>query len=95
MNSQDVNLQIVALEQLKLELENFVKDLDMRSKSYYEHVKALANLDVNFAQNYDQQYWRQDYSMIQSLKQHLQNTDIKFVMQAIDGAKVALSKYKQ
>ena len=36
MNSQDVNLQIVALEQLKLELENFVKDLDMRSKSYYE-----------------------------------------------------------
>lgn len=95
MAEQDIRLQIQALEQLKIELENLIKDIEVRGNSYYEHVKALeqTGLDVNVTKKYEEQYWKPDYAMLNQLRQHIKDHDIKYVEQCLNGAKAALAGY--
>ena len=97
MSQQNIMLQIQALEQLKIELENLVKDVEVRTNSYFQHVSALAQtgLDSSMVSNFKDKYWRQDYAMLSQLKQHVSSVDIKYIESCIVSAKKALSSYKQ
>lgn len=96
MQQQDLKLQIQALEQLKIELNGFVKDLENRGTTYYQRVKALtqSGLDVNMTKTYESKYWQPDYAMLKQLSQHITQHDIKYVEKCIEGAKAALAKYE-
>lgn len=96
MQQQDLRLQIQALEQLKIELDGFVKDLENRGNSYYQHVKALAQsgLDVNLTKTYESKYWQPDYAMLKQLSAHIKQYDIKYVEKCIESAKAALARYE-
>ena len=96
MQQQDLRLQIQALEQLKIELNGFVKDLENRGNSYYQHVKALAQsgLDITLTKTYESKYWQPDYAMLKQLSEHIKQHDIKYVNKCIEGAKAALARYE-
>ena len=96
MQTQDLRLQIQAWEQLKIELESLIEEIENRGKTYYEHVKALAEtgLDVTVTKKYEEQYWKPDYAMLNQLRQHIKDNDIKYVEKCIAGAKTALANYQ-
>ena len=71
MAKQNVELQLMALENLKRELENLVKDIETRANNYVVCVQSLmqADLDVNVAQKYKSQYWEQNNVLINFVKE--------------------------
>ena len=70
MAKQNVELQLMALENLKRELENLVKDIETRANNYVVCVQSLmqADLDVNVAQKYKSQYWEQNNVLMAQLR---------------------------
>lgn len=93
---QDLRLQIQALEQLKIELEELVNDLETRGQDYLRHVNALkeTGLDVNLTKTYESKYWQPDYQMLSQLRQHIQQSDIKYIEKCLASAKAALASYE-
>ena len=96
MANQNVELQLMALENLKLELETLVKDIENRGSSYIARVQALmqADLDVNVAKQYKDQYWSINNRYMAELKQRITSYDIPYIERCITGAKTALGNYK-
>jgi len=97
MAKQNVELQLMALERLKQELESLVKDIENRGNSYVASVKALmqTDLDVNVANQYKNNYWQHNNAMMAQLKQRIENYDIPYIDRCITGAKQALVSYKE
>lgn len=97
MANQNVELQLMALERLKQELESLVTDIENRGNSYVASVKALmqTDLDVNVANQYKNQYWQQNNAMMAQLKQRIENHDIPYIDRCIIGAKQALASYQK
>ena len=95
MANQNVELQLMALESLKLELESLIKDIETRGNSYIARVQALmqSNLDVNVARKYKDQYWQINNAMMAQLKQRITTYDIPYIDSCIVGAKTALVNY--
>ena len=96
MANQNVELQLNALENLKLQLESLVKDIENRGNAYVASVQALmqTDLDVNVTQQYKNQYWQQNNAMMAQLKQRILTYDIPYIERCIVGAKTALENYK-
>lgn len=96
MAKQDVELQLMALENLKRELENLIKDIETRTNNYTTCVQYLmqTNLDVNVAQQYKNQYWQQDNAMLGQLHDRLKNYDLPYIERCITGARIALASFK-
>lgn len=96
MSNQNVELQLMALENLKRELESLVKDIENRGNSYVASVQALmqADLDVNVAKQYKEQYWQYNNSTMAQLRQRILSYDIPYIDKCIVGAKTALANYK-
>ena len=97
MAKQNVELQLMALERLKQELESLVKDIENRGNSYVASVKALmqTDLDVNVANQYKINYWQHNNALMAQLKQHIENQDIPYINRCIAGAKQALASYQR
>lgn len=97
MANQNVQLQLMALESLKQELESFVKDIENRGCAYIAKVQGLmrADLDVNVANIYKNQYWQQNNAMMQQLKRRIESHDIPYIDKCIAGAKTALVNYQE
>ena len=74
MAKQNVELQLMALERLKQELESLVKDIENRGNSYVASVKALmqTDLDVNVANQYKNNYWQHNNALMAQLKQRIE-----------------------
>jgi hypothetical protein len=96
MAKQNVELQLMALENLKRELENLVKDIETRANNYVVCVQSLmqADLDVNVAQKYKSQYWEQNNVLMAQLRERIKNYDIPYIDSCIIGAQTALANYK-
>ena len=96
MAKQNVELQLMALENLKREVENLIKDIETRASNYVVSVQSLmqTNLDVNVAQQYKNQYWQQDNFMLVQLRDRLKNYDLPYIERCIAGAQTALANYK-
>lgn len=96
MAKQNIELQIMALENLKREVENLIKDIETRANTYVVSVQSLmqTNLDVNVAQQYKSQYWQQNNVMLVQLRDRLKNYDLPYIERCIMGAKTALASYK-
>jgi hypothetical protein len=97
MAKQNVELQLMALERLKQELESLVKDIENRGNSYVASVKALmqTDLDVNVANQYKNNYWQHNNALMAQLKQRIETQDIPYIDRCITGAKQALASYKE
>jgi hypothetical protein len=97
MAKQNVELQLMALERLKQELESLVKDIENRGNSYVTSVKALmqTDLDVNVTNQYKNNYWQHNNALMTQLKQRIENYDIPYIDRCITGAKQALVNYKE
>jgi FPC/CPF motif-containing protein YcgG len=97
MAKQNVELQLMALERLKQELESLVKDIENRGNSYVASVKALmqTDLDVNVTNQYKNNYWQQNNALMAQLKQRIETQDIPYIDRCITGAKQALVSYKE
>ena len=97
MAKQNVELQLMALERLKQELESLVKDIENRGNSYVASVKALmqTDLDVNVANQYKNNYWQHNNALMSQLKQRIETQDIPYIDRCIAGAKQALASYKE
>lgn len=97
MAKQNVELQMMALERLKQELESLVKDIENRGNSYVASVKALmqTDLDVNVANQYKNNYWQHNNSLMAQLKRRIESYDIPYIDRCIAGAKQALANYKE
>lgn len=97
MAKQNIELQITALENLKREVENLIKDIEARANSYVASVQTLmqTNLDVNVAQKYKSQYWQQNNVIMAQLRDRLTNQDLPYIERCIMGAKTALVNYKE
>ncbi len=95
MANQNVELQLNALENLKLQLESLVQDIENRGKAYVASVQALmqTDLDVNVTQQYKNQYWQYNNAMMAQLKQRILSYDIPYIERCIAGAKTALANY--
>lgn len=95
MANQNVELQLMALENLKLELESLLKDIENRGNSYIARVQALmqSDLDVNVARQYKDQYWQMNNALMAQLKQRITAHDIPYIDRCIVGAKTALANY--
>lgn len=96
MGKQNVELQLMALENLKRELENLVKDIETRANNYVVCVQSLmqADLDVNVAQKYKSQYWEQNNVLMAQLRERIKNYDMPYIDSCIIGAQTALANYK-
>ena len=96
MAKQNVELQLMALENLKRELENLVKDIETRANNYVACVQSLmqADLDVNVAQKYKSQYWEQNNVLMAQLRERIKNYDMPYIDSCIVGAQTALANYK-
>ena len=96
MAKQNVELQLMALENLKRELENLVKDIETRANNYVVCVQSLmqADLDVNVAQKYKSQYWEQNNVLMAQLRERTKNYDMPYIDSCIVGAQTALANYK-
>ena len=96
MANQNVELQLMALENLKQELDSLVKDIENRGNSYVASVQALmqADLDVNVSQQYKDQYWQSNNALLAELRRRIMERDIPYVERCITGAKTALANYK-
>ena len=96
MAKQNVELQLMALENLKREVENLIKDIETRANNYWVSVQSLmqTNLDVNVAQQYKNQYWQQDNFMLVQLRDRLKTYDLPYIERCIAGAQTALANYK-
>ncbi len=96
MAKQNVELQLMALENLKRELENLVKDIETRANNYVVCVQSLmqADLDVNVAQKYKSQYWEQNNVLMAQLRERIKNYDMPYIDSCIVGAQTALANYK-
>lgn len=96
MAKQNVELQLMALENLKRELENLVKDIETRANNYVVCVQSLmqADLDVNVAQKYKSQYWEQNNVLMAQLCERIKNYDMPYIDSCIVGAQTALANYK-
>ena len=97
MGKQNIELQLMALERLKQELESLVKDIENRGNSYVASVKALmqTDLDVNVANQYKNNYWQHNNALMAQLKQRIETQDIPYIDRCITGAKQALASYKE
>ena len=86
----------MALENLKRELENLVKDIETRANNYVVCVQSLmqADLDVNVAQKYKSQYWEQNNVLMAQLRERIKNYDMPYIDSCIVGAQTALANYK-
>ena len=95
MANQNVELQLNALENLKLQLESLVQDIENRGNAYVASVQALmqTDLDVNVTQQYKNQYWQYNNAMMAQLKQRILSYDIPYIERCIVGAKTALANY--
>ena len=95
MGKQDIKLQIMALENLKREVENLIKDIETRANNYVISVQSLMqqNLDVNVAQQYKSQYWQQNNVMMVQLRDRLKNYDLPYIERCIVGAQAAEASY--
>lgn len=96
MAKQNVELQLMALENLKRELENLIKDIETRANNYVICVQSLmqADLDVNVAQKYKSQYWEQNNVLMAQLRERIKNYDLPYIESCISGAQTALANYK-
>ena len=96
MAKQNEELQLMALENLKRELENLVKDIETRANNYVVCVQSLmqADLDVNVAQKYKSQYWEQNNVLMAQLRERIKNYDMPYIDSCIVGAQTALANYK-
>ena len=96
MAKQNVELQLMALENLKRELENLVKDIETRANNYVVCVQSLmqADLDVNVAQKYKSKYWEQNNVLMAQLRERIKNYDMPYIDSCIVGAQTALANYK-
>lgn len=96
MAKQNVELQLMALENLKRELENLVKDIETRANNYVVCVQSLmqADLDVNVAQKYKSQYWEQNNVLMAQLRERIKTYDMPYIDNCIVGAQTALANYK-
>jgi len=97
MGKQNIELQLMALERLKQELESLVKDIENRGSTYVASVKALmqTDLDVNVANQYKNNYWQHNNALMAQLKQRIETQDIPYIDRCIAGAKQALASYKE
>ncbi len=96
MGKQNIELQLMALERLKQELESLVKDIENRGSTYVASVKALmqTDLDVNVANQYKNNYWQHNNALMAQLKQRIETQDIPYIDRCIAGAKQALASYQ-
>ena len=96
MSMQNVELQLMALERLKQELESLVKDIENRGNSYVSSVKALmqTDLDVTVASQYKNNYWQHNNALMTQLKQRIETFDMPYIDRCIAGAKQALASYQ-
>ena len=96
MANQNVELNLMALERLKQELESLVKDIENRQNSYVASVRALmqTDLDVNITDQYKNNYWQHNNALMAQLKQRIETQDIPYIDRCIMGAKQALASYQ-
>ena len=96
MAKQNVELQLMALKNLKRELENLIKDIETRANNYVTCVQSLmqADLDVNVAQKYKSQYWEQNNVLMAQLRERIKNYDMPYIDSCIVAAENALATYK-
>ena len=95
MGKQNIELQLMALERLKQELESLVKDIENRGSTYVASVKALmqTDLDVNVANQYKNNYWQHNNALMAQLKQRIETQDIPYIDKCISGDKQAIASY--
>ena len=96
MANQNVELQLMALERLKQELESLVKDIENRGNSYVASVRALmqTDLDVNITDQYKNNYWQHNNALMAQLKQRIESYDIPYIDRCIAGTEQALASYQ-
>jgi hypothetical protein len=94
---QNLELQLVALQHLKKELDSLVQDIESRGKSYVTCVQGLMrqDLDVNVARQYKEQYWQYNNGMMAQLRQRIMTYDIPYIERCIVAAQAALEKFKE